>query len=181
VPANDETWIKKCLDIGASGIIVPQIMTFEDAAYAVRCCKYPPQGTRSIGISRAQGYGAEFQDYVASANNDIAVILQIENRSAVDHIEEICNLPGIDALFVGPYDLSAGMGKTGLTTDPEVQNAISQVKHCADRAGIPLGIFGVSEEALKPYIENGYSLIAAGIDTMIFGEAAGRLAHFLKE
>jgi len=180
VPSNDEIWIKKCLDIGAEGILVPQIRTRSDAQRAVQLCKYPPKGSRSVGVARAQGYGAKFQDYVASANDETAVILQIEHMAAVENIEMICNVSGIDALFVGPYDLSASMGKTGLTTDPDVKKAISHVTQCATRAGIPLGIFGVSEEAVKPYIENGYTLIAVGIDTMLLGEAAGKISNLLK-
>jgi len=175
VPSNDEIWIKKCLDIGAAGILVPQIRTSSDAQRAVQLCKYPPKGSRSVGIARAQGYGAKFQDYVASANDEIAVILQIEHMDAVDNIEMICDVSGIDALFVGPYDLSASMGKMGLTTDPEIQKAISHVTQCATQANIPLGIFGISEESVKPYIENGYTLIAVGIDTMLLGEAAAKI------
>jgi 2-keto-3-deoxy-L-rhamnonate aldolase RhmA len=180
VPSNDEAWIKQCLDIGAEGILVPQIRTPSDARRAVQFCKYPPEGSRSVGIARAQGYGAEFQQYVASANDEIAVILQIEHMEAVDNIELICDVSGFDALFVGPYDLSASMGKMGLTTDPDVQKAISHVTQCATQANIPLGIFGISEEAVIPYIENGYSLIAVGIDTMLLGEAAVKIIHVLK-
>jgi 2-dehydro-3-deoxyglucarate aldolase/4-hydroxy-2-oxoheptanedioate aldolase len=180
VPANNDVWIKKCLDIGASGILVPQVMTPADAERAVRHCKYPPKGFRSVGIARAQGYGAKFKEYTASANEEIAVVLQIEHMDAVKNIEMICKVPGIDALFVGPYDLSASMGKMGLTTDPEVRNAISQVTQCATRANIPLGIFGVSEEAVRPYMQSGYTLIAVAIDSMLLGEAAADLIHRLR-
>ena len=180
VPSNDEIWIKKCLDIGAEGILVPQIRTFADAEKAVQRCKYPPGGTRSVGIARAQGYGTEFQEYVASANDEISVILQIENRDAVDNIERICEVPGVDALFVGPYDLSASTGKMGIISDPDVQKAISHVTRCASRFNMALGIFGLSEDAVKPYIEKGYTLIAVGIDTMLLAEAAANIIRPLK-
>jgi 2-keto-3-deoxy-L-rhamnonate aldolase RhmA len=180
IPANDETWVKKCLDIGADGIIIPHILSVEDAIRGVTFCKYPPDGSRSIGIGRAQGYGFDFQDYISSADDDIAVILQIEHIDAVRNMTSILNLTGIDGLFIGPYDLSASMGKTGLTTDPEVQKAISDVKQHADGAGMPMGIFGVSGEVLKPYIERGYTLIAVGIDTMVFQEAAAKILRTLK-
>lgn len=152
VPSNDETWIKRALDVGAAGIIVPQVRTVAEAERAVRLCRYPLEGLRSVGIARAQGYGAKFQEYVASANDETAVIIQIEHRDAVENIENILGVPGIDCVFVGPYDLSASMGKTGLTTDPDIQKAISQVKQCADQANIPLGIFGATAEAAQPYI-----------------------------
>jgi len=175
VPLNDEIWIKKSLDIGASGIVVPQIHTAQEADQAVRRCKYPPEGSRSAGIARAQGYGAHFKTYVDSANAETAVILQIEHINAVQNIESIVSIPGIDCLFIGPYDLSTSMGKTGLVNDPEVQDAISKVKKCADKANIPTGIFGANPEAVKPYVKEGYTLIAIGIDTMIFGDAAKKI------
>jgi 2-keto-3-deoxy-L-rhamnonate aldolase RhmA len=180
VPSHDENWIKKCLDVGADGILVPQIRTSAEAELAVKRCKYPPEGFRSVGIARAQGYGAKFQEYVASANQEIAVVLQIENQEAVDNIEQICNVPGIDALFVGPYDLSASMEKIGLINDSDVKRAISHVTQCAMKSNITLGIFGASEESVKPYIENGYTLIAVGIDTMLIGEAAAKIIGRLK-
>jgi 2-keto-3-deoxy-L-rhamnonate aldolase RhmA len=175
VPVNDETWIKKSLDIGASGIIVPQILSAEEAAQAVRWCKYPPVGSRSVGIARAQGYGAHFKTYVNSANTETAVILQIEHINAIHSIESIVEIPGIDCLFIGPYDLSASMGKMGHINDPEIRAAIAKVKKCADRVDLPTGIFGMTPDVVKPYIEAGFTLIAVNIDTMIFGEAAKKI------
>jgi len=180
VPSNDETWIKKALDIGVSGIIVPQVQTVEDAKRAVQLCKYPPEGLRSVGIARAQGYGEKFQEYISSANDEAAVIIQIEHIDAVKNIEKIIKVPGIDCLFVGPYDLSASMGKIGLTTDPDVQKAISKVKRHAEQDRIPLGIFGATPEAVKPYILSGYTLIAVGIDTMLIGKAAKEIMDSFK-
>jgi len=180
IPLNNEVWMKKCLDIGASGIIVPQIRNKEDAELAVQLCKYPPQGARSVGIARAQGYGNRFHEYVTEANDSIALVLQIEHIEAVNNIDEILNVPGIDCLFIGPYDLSASMDKIGRVTDPEVQDAISRVKKGAEQANIQLGIFGADAEAVLPYIESGYKLIAAGMDTMILGSAAGNLLKTLR-
>jgi 2-dehydro-3-deoxyglucarate aldolase/4-hydroxy-2-oxoheptanedioate aldolase len=180
VPAIEEAWIKKALDIGASGIIVPQVKTAEMAGRAVGFGKYPPVGARSVGIARAHGYGADFKDYVASANDETAVIIQIEHIDAVNDIDNILRVPGIDGVFVGPYDLSASMGKIGMTTDPDVQDAISKVKRCAQQAKIPLGIFGASAESVKPYISSGYTLIAAGIDTLLFAKAAKSTAGLLR-
>lgn len=180
VPSNEEVWIKKCLDIGADGLMVPQIRTPSDARRAVQLCKYPPMGERSVGIARAQGYGARFQEYVAAANDGIAVILQIEHVDAVANIEEILGVDGIDCLFVGPYDLSASMGKIGRVGDDDVRQAIARVKGCADRAAVATGIFGATPKAVQPYINDGYSLIAVGIDTMLIGESAKNFAATLK-
>ncbi len=180
IPANKEVWIKRALDSGAAGIIVPQVQTAADARRAVRLGKYPPTGARSVGIARAQGYGVNFQEYVDSANDEIAVIIQIEHIDAVARIEEIAKVPGIDCVFVGPYDLSASMGKTGQVNDPEVQAAISRVRDCVARADIPLGAFGATADTIQPYIESGYTLLAVGIDTLLIGSAARKITAALK-
>jgi len=172
VPLIDEVWIKKALDIGPAGIIVPQVQTADDAKKVVEFCKYPPQGKRTVGIARAQGYGENFQEYVSNANENTAVILMIEHINAVNNIEEILNIEGIDCLFIGPYDLSSSMGKTGQTTHPEIQRAIDSVKESADRANIPLGVFGATTDAVRTYIQNGYTLIAVSVDTMMLGKVA---------
>lgn len=179
VPANDAVWIKKCLDTGAAGIMVPQIRTAGDARDAVKWCKYPPAGERSVGVARAQGYGMLFAERVARANDEIAVILQIEHIDAVENLDAILAVPGIDALFVGPYDLSASMGKTGLISDPQVQSAIERVTRDAKRTGIALGIFGATAAAIRPHIDTGYTLVAVGIDTMVLGQAAQQIVDAL--
>ncbi len=181
VPALEEVWIKKALDIGSAGIIVPQVRTVEEAQTSVRLCKYPPAGTRSVGISRAHGYGQNFMEYIARADEEIAVIIQIEHVDAVKNVENILKVPGIDCLFVGPYDLSASMGKTGLVDDSEVQDAISHVQRCAAGAGIPLGVFGATAEAVSRYIRSGYTLIAAGMDTLLLGGAARSLTRAIED
>ena len=172
VPLNDEIWIKKVLDIGSPGLIVPLVRNAEQARQAVRWCKYPPDGVRSVGIGRAHGYGPGFQAYVRSANETTAVILQIEHIDAVNNIEKILNVNGIDCLFVGPYDLSASMGRMGRVDDADVQKAIAHVTECATHAKMPLGIFGATPGAVLPYIESGFSLIAVSMDTLLLGNAA---------
>ena len=180
VPSLDEMWVKKALDIGSSGVIIPQIKTAQQVAQVVQFCKYPPEGTRSVGIARAHSYGQKFQEYVENANDQTTIVIQIENIEAVKNIESIVRVPGIDCLFVGPYYLSASMGKTGLTTDPEVQKAIQQVKQSAQQAHIPLGIFGTTIRAVQPYIQDGYRLIAVGMDASLLGSAAKEITHTLK-
>jgi 2-keto-3-deoxy-L-rhamnonate aldolase RhmA len=175
IPSLEEVWMKKCLDIGASGIIVPHVMTAEDAKKAVDLAKYPPRGSRSVGIGRAHGYGKQFLEYMERANEDIAVIIQIEHKDAVENIDSIVKVPGIDALFIGPYDLSGSMGKTGQIDDAEVKDAISRVVKSARNADVPLGIFSVSAELGRQYKEEGFSLIVVGMD-MIFLSGSAQLA-----
>jgi 2-keto-3-deoxy-L-rhamnonate aldolase RhmA len=179
-PANEEVWIKKCIDLGADGLILPQIRTKNDAERAVRYSKYPPSGDRSVGIARAQGYGANFQEYIDIANENIAIILQIEHIEAVENMDAILQGEGIDCVVVGPYDLSGSMGKIGQVTDPQVLEAISEVREACMRAGVPLGIFGATADAVQPYIEQGFKLITVGMDVMFLGSAARNVIDNLR-
>jgi 2-dehydro-3-deoxyglucarate aldolase len=176
VALGEEIEIKKALDIGADGIIAPQINTAEQARRIVDWCKYPPDGTRGVGLARAHGYGIDFAEYVKNANSDIAVIVQAEHIDAVHNIESIAAVEGIDAVFVGPYDLSASMGKIGQVDDPEVVDAIDKVANACRRAEMPLGFFGVSPAAVRPYIDKGYKLICTGVDAgLLVGSAVALL------
>src|SRR5579885_589684 len=172
VPAGGEVAIKKALDTGAAGVIVPQVNTAEQAARGIAWSKFPPQGTRGVGIARAHGYGHGFADYVARANEETAVVLQIEHIDGVRNVRDIARVPGIDALFIGPYDLSASMGRTGQVDDPEVHKAIATVRDAALAAGLKLGVFGVGAGAAKPHLAQGFTLIAAGCDTIFLGNGA---------
>ncbi len=172
VPSSDDVWIKKMLDIGADGIIVPQVNSPEQARRAIQSCKYPPEGTRGVGLGRAHRYGVRFKEYLASANTDVAVILQAEHIDAVHGIEEITSLPGIDAILIGPYDLSASLGKIGNVDDPEVVQAIDEVRDACLRKNIPLGYFGVSPDAVKAYLGQGYTLVTVGVDVLFVRSAA---------
>ena len=180
VPLCDEISIKKALDIGADGIIVPQVNSRAEAERVVRYAKYPPLGARGVGVARAQGYGSRFQEYVSRANDEIAVIVQAEHIEAVNHIHDIASVAGIDAVLIGPYDLSASMGKAGQVTDLSVLEAIARVKTECDAGNMPLGIFGMTPEAVKPYIQAGYSLIAVGVDTVLLANAASQIVQQLE-
>jgi 2-keto-3-deoxy-L-rhamnonate aldolase RhmA len=175
-----EAPIKKALDVGAAGIIAPMVNTAAQAAEVVRLAKYAPAGERGVGIARAHGYGLRLAEYVGSANERVAVIVQAEHIEAVRNIEAIVRVPGIDAVLVGPYDLSASLGKLGQVDDPEVRQAIDRVTAACRNAGVQLGIFGVSAAAVKPYIDQGYTLIVAGVDTILLGQAAQGLLTDLK-
>lgn len=180
VSSREEVPIKKALDIGAAGIIAPQVNSVEAAEGVVRFSKYSPEGTRGVGIARAHGYGLKFQDYVDTANQNVAVVVQAEHIEAVENIEAIAQVPGIDGVLVGPYDLSASLGKIGQVDHPEVVSAIDHVTKACRDAGVRLGIFGTSADAVKPYIEKGYTLIVAGVDTLMLGQAAQRILAELK-
>jgi 2-dehydro-3-deoxyglucarate aldolase len=180
VPAPEEVPIKKMLDLGAAGIIAPQVNTAEQAADVVRFARYAPAGARGVGLARAHGYGFRFKQYVESANDEIAVIVQAEHVRAVENIERIVQIEGIDAVLLGPYDLAASLGKMGQVEDPAVIAAIDHVTKTCQAAGMPLGYFGVTAEAVRPYLERGYTLIVAGVDTLFLGQAASALLGELR-
>jgi 2-dehydro-3-deoxyglucarate aldolase len=181
VPAGDEVWIKKALDIGAAGVIVPQVHTAEQARRVVRLCRYPPEGTRGVGVARAHGYGTYFQEYLDTANEQVSVVIQAESAEAVGQIQSIVEVPGIDAVLIGPYDLSSSLGKAGQVDDPTVQQAIAAVTNTCQRAGIPLGAFGVSASAVRPFLEWGFTLIAVGIDMLFLSKAASEVLSRVAE
>lgn len=172
IPALEESSIKKALDIGASGVIVPQVNTAEQAACVVRWGRYPPAGGRGLGIARAQHYGFGLQEYADNANERIALVIQAESAEAAANIESIVQVAGIDAVFIGPYDLSASLGKTGEVDHPAVQQAIAHITRVCKLHHMPLGIFGGGAEAVRPYLQQGFQLIAAGVDAALLGSAA---------
>jgi len=180
VPANEPVWIKKAMDIGAAGLIFPNIKSAEEAARAVREAKYPPEGVRSVGIGRAHGYGARFREYVERSNADTTLVAQVEHIEGVRAIDGILATPGVDAVFVGPFDLSASMGKPGRTEEEDVRGAIGQVlEACADH-GVSAGIFAPDETAAGSALEQGFSFVCVGTDITLFADALGRIAKRLK-
>jgi 2-dehydro-3-deoxyglucarate aldolase/4-hydroxy-2-oxoheptanedioate aldolase len=181
VPACDDVWIKKALDIGAAGIIVPQVNSPEIARQIVSSCKYPPQGSRGVGVGRAHKYGLKFQDYVETANEEIAVIIQAETREAVENISSIVEVDGIDAVLIGPYDLSASLGKIGQVKDASVQVAMDKIRQSCRQAGVQLGVFGMDAAAVKPYILKGYTLIGVGTDASYLANSAAKSLTELKD
>lgn len=164
VPLADEIAIKRVLDVGAAGVIVPQVNTVEQAESIVRWCKYPPRGGRGVGIARAHGYGSYFGEYVGRANDELTVVIQAEHIDAVRNIDRLAAVDGIDAIFVGPYDLSASLGRMGQLQDGEVQAAIERVAAACRQAGRALGIFGLDPAAVRAYERAGFTLLAAGCD-----------------
>ena len=174
LPVNDPLHFKCALDAGAAGVIVPMIRSAEDAHQAVLSSKYPDQGTRGVGICRAHAYGAAFDDYVSTANEETLVALQIEHIDAVKNIESICAVPGVDAVFVGPYDLSGSMGRMGKLHSHEVEQAVSHVLQAARSLGIAPGLHIVDPRPgeIEQRMEQGFRFIAVGLDILFLGKSA---------
>jgi 2-keto-3-deoxy-L-rhamnonate aldolase RhmA len=180
VPEAAEVPIKRALDLGAHGIIVPQVNTPQQAADVVRWSRYAPEGARGVGLARAHGYGQSFREYLAAANREVAVIVQAEHERAVENIEAIVRTPGVDAVLLGPYDLSASLGRMGEIDHPDVVNAISRVTDACNAVGMPLGYFGVTAAAVQPYAARGYTLLVAGVDTLYLASGAKALLKELR-
>lgn len=172
VPSHDEVWIKKALDVGAAGVIVPQVNTAAQAERIVSRCRYPPSGTRGVGIARAQGYGADFADYMQRANEDTCVVIQAEHIEALANIDAIAKVDGVDAVFIGPYDLSASMGRPGAIDEPAVQAAIDKIIDTCKAAGRVLGTLGMSAEVARRELQRGCTLMALGCDSVLLHNAA---------
>ena len=181
VPAHDEVWLKKALDIGATGVIVPQVNTAEEARQIVSSCKYPPAGSRGMGVARASGYGLKLGEYIQSANDTTAIVLQAEHKDAAENIEDIVKVDGIDAIMVGPFDMSASFGKPGQTSDPEVVAAIDKVTEACQKAGITLSTAVATANEARSFIEKGYKLVSAGVDTLHMINSAKNMLSDLKD
>lgn len=166
---NDPNLIKRVLDSGAKGIIVPMVETAEHAREAVKAAFYPPRGTRGVGLARAQTYGPGFQDYNDTHNEETVCIVQIEHISAVINFESIMQVEGVDGYMLGPYDLSASMGLAGQLDHPDVLAAIAEVRQKALKMNKPGGLHIVEPDhaKLKTAIEQGFTFLAYSIDTRI--------------
>jgi 2-keto-3-deoxy-L-rhamnonate aldolase RhmA len=175
VPVGEEIWIKKALDAGAAGIVVPQVRNAVQVEQIVSWSKYPPVGERGLGLARAQAYGFNFDHYLETANEKLSVVVQIEHFEAVENIDAICAVEGLDAILIGPNDLAASYNKIGLFTDPEVLAAIKRVTTACTQADKCMGIFGLSADAIKANIAQGYSLLLTSTDSILLGQAGKQL------
>ena len=173
VSKNEEVVIKRVLDAGADGIIVPMIKNGKEAKMAVEFTKYPPLGKRGVGLARAQQYGIGFDEY-KNRINDLVIIAQIEHIDAVENLEEILSVQGIDGIIIGPYDLSGSMDKPGQFNDPDVKSAIKRVEEVCKKMNKPLGyhIIQPDGDELKEKIGLGYSFLAFSLDFLFLGEKA---------
>jgi 4-hydroxy-2-oxoheptanedioate aldolase len=161
---NDTVLIKRCLDIGAPALLVPYVQNAEEAKSAVAAVRYPPRGVRGVATaSRASRYG-RVADYLKKADAEICLLVQVETRSALDKLEAIAGVEGIDGVFIGPSDLSASLGHVGNPAHPDVQAAIEDAVRRLKAIGKPAGILTGNEDEIRRYIGWGYTFVAVGSD-----------------
>jgi 4-hydroxy-2-oxoheptanedioate aldolase len=161
---NDQVLVKRVLDAGARNVMFPFVQTADEARAAVSYTRYPPQGVRGVAaVHRASRFGAT-KDYLKTANDEIATVVQVETPAAIQRLAEIAAVPGVDSLFLGPGDLSAAMGYLGDIGHKDVQALIAQAARAAHAAGKPIGIIGGSPEMLARFLGYGYDWVALASD-----------------
>lgn len=183
VMKNDPDLIKRFMDAGAHGVIVPHVNTREEAERAVSAVKYPPAGTRGVGLARAQKYCLDLDRYLAWNDAKSIVIVQIEHIEAVENLEEIMGVEGVDGFIVGRYDLSGSLGKPGAFDDPQVKEALERVGRIAKDNGYLYGEHSVTTDANEVLrkIDEGCSFIGFGVDFLFLAESCRQGLRHIQE
>ncbi len=163
--------VQWALDGGAEGILFPRIRTVDEVREAVALCRYPPDGIRGLGPGRAGGYGVNMLDYAATANQKVMVMIQIETLEAVEHIDAIAAVPGVDLLFVGPGDLSQLLGFPGEMHHPRILEIGRQVRSACQQHAVHFGILALQEEPLAYWQEQGAQFFATGTDSLYLSQS----------
>lgn len=175
-PWNDPVAIKRILDTGAMGVLVPYVNSAEEARNAVAACKYPPEGIRGVaGSPRAAYFGQNSMAYLKDANREILVIVAAETSEAIDNLDEILKTDGLDGIFIGPMDLATSMGHFGDPSHPEVQEAIQLIETKTLEAGKFLGTVGGGWEQAQKKYERGYQLLMLMSDSVDLAKLAGQM------
>jgi 2-dehydro-3-deoxyglucarate aldolase len=174
VSKNEEVVIKRVLDSGADGIIVPMVCTADEAKQAVEYAKYPPVGKRGVGLNRAQRYGFGFEDYRKWVDDNLVIIAQIEHFEGINNLEQIIATPGIDGVFIGPYDLSSSLGIPGQFNEPVVQEALRKFEEICLEKNFSMGYHVIDPdiELVKEKHKAGYNFIAFSTDFLFMGRKA---------
>ena len=182
LPSNDEVIIKRILDAGSAGIIIPQINSEDDLVRAIKATKYAPDGIRGAGLARAQSYGEDFDGYKLIVDNDMLIIAQIEDKKALENLDSILSVPQLDAIIIGPYDLSASMGKAGQLDDKEVAEAIDKIVQKSIDQGVSCGIHIIepNTDELNSRIKEGFNFIAYSLDIRMLSHNAKEALDQLK-
>jgi 4-hydroxy-2-oxoheptanedioate aldolase len=179
VPGCDEACVKSALDAGAEGIVFPLVTTAQSAAECVALTRYPPQGRRGWGPFVAHSrWGTELFDYLGRRGGETLCTLLIETRSAIDNIEEICQVEGIDCLTIAPFDLSTEMGVSGQLDAPEMVQAITHAERVILESGIALGGAALTEEQTRALLKKGYRLLWHQFDVLILKQFVRQTAEW---
>ena len=180
VPWNDMVTMKRTLDVGAQSLLIPYVSTAEEARAAVAATRYPPAGVRGVaGTTRATRFG-RVKDYAKRAHEEICVLVQVETQGALDNIEAICAVDGVDGVFIGPADLHASLGYTGEIANPKVKPLIDDAIRRIRKGGKAPGILTPNEADARHWLECGALFVAVGADVGILARGAEALAAKFK-
>ena len=170
---NDPVQIKRVMDAGAHGVIVPMVNSASDAERAVEAVRYPPRGKRGVGLARAQGYGSSFESYKKWLDEESVVVVQVEHIEAVNNLEAILSVDGIDGFFVGPYDLSGSLGIPGQFDHPAMKEAMGTIQSTAIASDRAAGIHVIQPDAeeLLQRVGEGYTFLAYSLDIRMLDSA----------
>jgi 2-keto-3-deoxy-L-rhamnonate aldolase RhmA len=180
VPSSDATWLTRVIELGPAGVIVPHVNGPDEAQAVANACLYPPAGERSFGIGRAQGYGTAVAEALTAGREQLAIIVQIEHRDAVERIGEILAVEGIDCAMLGPMDLSGSLGVPGQLQHESVLQATEAVRKAAETRGLAAGTFCANADAAHVQIAAGFSIVAAGTDALLLASGAAALSAGLR-
>jgi 2-keto-3-deoxy-L-rhamnonate aldolase RhmA len=174
LPQYDETWVRRVLDAGAHGLIVPMVCSRRQAEQVVQLAKYPPLGTRGFGFARANMHGIDFNRCRQTANDDIATIVMIEHKDAIACLDDILSVEGVDGAFIGPLDLSGSMGIVGQLDHPDMIAALDAFLAACKRHRVAAGMHVVqpTPERIQERLAGGYTLLALGLDVLYLAEGA---------
>lgn len=181
--SNDADQIKRVMDAGAHGIVVPMVCRRQDAEAAVAAVRYAPAGRRGVGLARAQGYGAAFDEYLAWQQDSPVVIVQIEHKEALANLTEIFATKGVDGFIIGPYDLSCSLCIPGQFEHPDFLAAMERIRAAGEQQGIQAGLHIVEpdQERLTQCLREGYRFIAYSVDIRMLDVIARQGLQHLKE
>lgn len=179
-PEGTTVAIKQLLDIGAQTLLIPMVNTPEQAESLVAATRYPPQGVRGVAGARGARWG-QVEGYWAKADDEVCLIVQIETLEAIDNLEAIAAVEGVDALFVGPSDLAGAMGHLGNVGHPEVVEAVNDALARIQAAGKPAGILALQPDVARGCLDAGATFVAVGVDTLLLARSAAQLARDFKD
>ena len=182
VPRRDEAWVKPALDLGAEGIVFPQVRTAEGAAECVSLLRYPPQGRRGWGpfIAHAR-WGVGLADYLPQRGDQTVCLLLIETRAAVDNIEAICQVEGVDGMIIAQFDLATELGVPGRFDAPEFRDAFAHLEQVILGAKIPLGAAALTREQTRSLLSRGHRLPVHGFDVLMLGNLVRQTSEWRQD
>ncbi len=170
---GDPDELKRVLDLAPDGVMVPMVDTPEEAEAVVEATRYPPEGVRGLGLSRATGYGLHTEEYVDTVDDELARIVQLESERAVENAADIAAVEGVDGIFLGPIDFSMALGAYGEWDDERFTDAVDRVRDAAAEAGVGFGTLAVDAESRESRLAWGVDFLVAGVDAIHLLDGAG--------